>query len=190
MNDASPDSISDLLAAVERDEPGAFDQLIAAIYPELKRIAHFQLLGERADHTLNTTAIVHEAFLRLAGGRAQWADHAHFLRAASKVMRHLLVDHARQRNAKKRGDGVRAMTLEDALLADGDDYLAVLQLESALEDIRNIDPVLEEIIECRFFAGLSVSETADALGSSVRTIERQWQRARGYLLSAMDVEHK
>ncbi len=188
MNDALSESISDLLTAVERQEPGAFDQLVAAVYPELKRIAHFQLIGERPGHTLNTTAIVHEAFMRLASGRTQWSDQGHFLRAASKVMRHLLVDHARQRNAKKRGDGARALTLEESLHAGDDDNLAVLELENALEDIRKIDPMLEEIIECRFFAGLSVAETAEALGSSVRTIERQWHRARGYLLNAMEIK--
>jgi len=182
----SPDNIGDLLAAVERGEPGAFDRLVAAVYPELKRLAHFQLARENPGHTLNTTAIVHEAFVRLAGGNGKWADRRHFLRATSKVMRHLLVDHARKRNTGKRGGGARALTLEENRVNGADDAMAVLALENAMKDMRELDPRLEEIVECRFFAGLSVSETAEALDTSVRSVERGWQRARGYLLSAMD----
>lgn len=186
MNEAARDDIGELLAAVERGETGAFDCLVAAVYPELKRLAHFQLVRENPGHTLNTTAVVHEAFVRLAGSNGKWSDRRHFLRATAKVMRHLLVDHARKRNADKRGGGVRPMTLEESRLNKADDSMAVLALENAMSDMRELDPRLEEIIECRFFAGLSVEETAEALGTSVRTVERGWQRARGYLLRAMD----
>jgi RNA polymerase sigma factor (TIGR02999 family) len=175
-----------LLAAVERGEPHALEALVAAVYPELKRLAHLQLAKERAGHTLNTTAIVHEAFLRLASGNNSWADRGHFLRAASTVMRHLLVDHARKRGAGKRGLGRPPMTLEDERCASQDDSLAVLALDDAIKDIAKIDPRLEQIIECRYFAGLSVAETAEALGMAVRTVERDWQRAKGYLLDAME----
>jgi RNA polymerase sigma factor (TIGR02999 family) len=175
-----------LLAAVERGEPHALEALVAAVYPELKRLAHLQLAKERAGHTLNTTAIVHEAFLRLASGNNSWADRGHFLRAASTVMRHLLVDHARKRSAGKRGAGRPPMTLEDERCASQDDSLAVLALDDAIKDIAKIDPRLEQIIECRYFAGLSVAETAEALGMAVRTVERDWQRAKGYLLDAME----
>lgn len=179
-------SISDLLAAVDRGEPGALDDLVAAVYPELKRLAHFQLAGERPGHTLNTTAIVHEAFVRLASGDGKWNDRGHFLRAASTVMRHLLVDHARKKRAEKRGAGQMPLTLEDDRYATEDDSLAVLALDNALKDIAEIDPRLEQIIECRYFAGLSVNDTAEALGMAVRTVERDWQRAKAYLLQAMD----
>jgi RNA polymerase sigma factor (TIGR02999 family) len=179
-------NISVLLAAVDRGEPGALDELVAAVYPELKRLAHFQLAGERPGHTLNTTAIVHEAFVRLASGDGRWNDRGHFLRAASTVMRHLLVDHARKKRAEKRGAGQAPLTLEDDRYATEDDSLAVLALDNALRDIAEIDPRLEQIIECRYFAGLSVNDTAEALGMAVRTVERDWQRAKAYLLQAME----
>lgn len=178
--------IPDLLGAVERGEPNALEQLVAAVYPELKRLAHLQLAQERPGHTLNTTAIVHEAFLRLASGTGNWSDRGHFLRAAATVMRHLLVDHARKRSAAKRGAGKAPTTFEDERVASDDDDLAVLALDDAIKDIARIDPRLEQVVECRCFAGLSVTETAEALGMAVRTVERDWQRAKGYLLQAME----
>ena len=178
--------IKELLAAVERGDEGALDQLVAEIYPDLKKLAHFQLAGERPGHTLNTTAIVHEAFVRLAGSDASYNDRAHFLRAAATVMRHLLVDHARKRNAEKRGSGVAPMTLQDDRVVHDDDTMAVLAMDAAIRDVAAIDPRLEQIIECRYFAGLTVNETAEALGMSVRSVERGWQRARGYVVAAME----
>lgn len=172
-------------SAAERGDTTALEGLVAAVYPELKRLAHFQLVHERNGHTLSTTAIVHEAFLRLSSGKNSWADHGHFLSAASIVMRHLLVDYARKRSAGKRGSGNAPMTLEDELHSTDDDGMAVLALDNAIEDIAEIDPRLGRIIECRYFAGLSVSETAEALGVAVRTVERDWQRAKAYLLQAM-----
>lgn len=180
--------IDELLEAVNRDESGALDQLIAAIYPELKRLAHFQFAGERAGHTLNTTAIVHEAYVRLASGQGSWSDRAHFLRAAATVMRHLLVDHARRRAAEKRGGGIAPATLEDAQHSEADDSVAVIALDDAIKEIAEIDPRLEKIIECRYFAGLSVAETAEVLDMKTRTVERDWQRARAYLRRAMETD--
>jgi RNA polymerase sigma factor (TIGR02999 family) len=177
--------ISELLAGVDRGNASALEELVCAVYPELKRLAHFQLAGERPGHTLNTTAIVHEAYARLASSNAKWTDRGHFLRAAATVMRHLLVDHARKRNAEKRGSGKVAVTLADDQYTSDDDSMAVLALDNAIRDIAAIDPRLEQIIECRYFAGLSVSDTAEALGMAVRTVERDWQRAKGYLLTAM-----
>ncbi len=182
----SSQRVADLLEAVEQGADGALDALVAEIYPDLKKLAHFQLAGERREHTLNTTAIVHEAFLRLAGGSGRYSDRAHFLRAAAKVMRHLLVDYARKRNAEKRGAGVEPVTLHDDRLGLADDTVAVLAMNTAMQDISTIDPRLEEVIECRYFAGLSVQDTADALGMSVRSVERASQRARGYLVNAME----
>lgn len=178
-------NVPELLAAVDRGEAGALDRLVEAVYPELKRLAHFQLALERPGHTLNTTAIVHEAFVRLSSGEGKWNDRAHFLRAASTVMRHLLVDHARKKRTEKRGSGNAPLALEDDRLIAGDDGLAVIALDDALRDIAEIDPRLEKIIECRYFAGLSVADTGEALGMSGRTVEREWQRAKAYLLEAM-----
>lgn len=177
--------IHELLTRVERDEPEAFGELVAVVYPELKRLAHFQLTREQPGHTLNTTAIVHEAYLRMASGAGRWEDRKHFLRAASAVMRHLLVDHVRRKQADKRGSGNPPLELDESRIALNDDSMAVLALDSALKDIAEIDPRLEQIIECRYFAGLSVNDTADALGMSVRTVERDLKRARAYLVEAM-----
>jgi len=178
--------IEDLLAAISRGDDEAMPELIAMIYPELKRLAHFQLAGERPNHTLNTTAIVHEAYLRMASRNEGWKDRRHFLRAAATVMRHLLVDHARKRNATKRGDGKDAMPLDENRLVTEDDTVAVLALDNAIKEIAAINPRFEQVIECRYFAGLSVADTAEALGMAVRTVERDWQRARVYLMRAME----
>jgi len=185
---SDPEDIEDLLAAVRRSDHRALDRLIEAVYPALKRLAHFHLAAERPGHTLTTTAIVHEAYLRLAAGNTRWADRRHFLRAAATVMRHLLVDHARQRDADKRGGGVVPISLADEGPPMEDDGVAVIALDGALKGIAELDPRLEQIVECRCFAGLSVSDTADALGMSVRTVEREWRRAKGYLLRALDRE--
>lgn len=183
-------AIPRLLDAVERGEPGALGELVEAVYPELKRLAHFQLAHERRGHTLNTTAIVHEAYMRMASGDGAWKNRKHFLRAASTVMRHLLVDHARKKQAEKRGAGKAPLALDENRIAGGDDSLAVLALDNALTDIAEIDPRLEKIIECRYFAGLSVRETAEALDMAVRTVERDWQRAKGYLIRAMEPDER
>jgi len=180
--------IAALLAAVERKESGAHGALVAAVYPELKRLAHFQLAGERRGHTLNTTAIVHEAYMRLASGDSRWRDRGHFFRAAAIVMRHLLVDYARRRRAERRGAGLAPLPFDDDLNPTDDDSLAVLTLDDALRDIARIDPALERIIECRYFAGLSVAESAEALGVSIRTVERDSQRAKAYLLKALEAD--
>ncbi len=186
IEESNNKEIEELLAAIGQGDDRAMSELIALIYPQLKRLAHFQLAGERPNHTLNTTAIVHEAYVRMASGNEGWADRKHFLRAAATVMRHLLVDHARKRNAAKRGEGKDAMPLDENRLVTEDDTVAVLALDNAIKEIAAINPRFEQIIECRYFAGLSVAETAEALGMAVRTVERDWQRARVYLTRAMD----
>jgi len=182
------EDIDALLQAVRRSDRRALSRLVELVYPDLKRIARFHLSAERPGHTLSTTAIVHEAYLRLAAGNPLWNDHRHFLRAAALVMRHLLVDHARQRDAEKRGGG-RILSIElDQEPVDEGDSLAVLALYDALNKMAQMDPRLEQIVECRCFAGMSVGETADALGMSVRTVEREWRRAKDYLMRAMGGE--
>lgn len=180
--------LSSLLARVDDGDMDAFAKLIEAVYPELKRLARYHLASERPGHTLNATAIVHEAYLRMAGKNFSWEHKGHFMRASSKVMRHLLVDHARKRNALKRGGGEKILTLKEYLLADGNDSMAVIALDNAIKDMLKIDPSLEELVECRLFASLNVPETAQALGMSKRTVERKWQYARAFLISAMKNE--
>lgn len=180
------DTIARLLEAVERGAPDALGELVRAVYPELKRLAHFQLVRENPGHTLNTTAIVHEAYMRMAASDSRWTNRKHFLRAAATVMRHLLVDHARRKRAGKRGAGVVNLPLQEERIASDDESLAILALDDALRKVAEIDPRLEKVIECRYFAGLSVCETAEALDIAVRTVERDWQRAKGYLLEMME----
>jgi RNA polymerase sigma factor (TIGR02999 family) len=134
---------------------------------------------------LSATAIVHEAYERLSDQHGPWQDKAHFMRTAAKIMRHLLVDYARRRNADKRGAGLQALTLDAEQIETPSDQYALLKLEEALVKIAKIDERLERVVECRLFAGLSVIETAEALDMTVRTVERDWQRARGYIHQAM-----
>lgn len=174
-----------LLAKAEDGDRASFNRVVEVVYPELKRLAHFQLAKERANHTLSTTAIVHEAYERLADHQQVWNDRAHFLRTAARVMRHLLVDYARKRGAAKRGAGEQAMTLEDDGVGVPSDQATVLRLEDALQELVELDPRLEQVVECRVFAGLTVAETAEALDMTVRTVERDWQKARGYINRAL-----
>ncbi len=171
---AEPEQIDDL------------DELVSLMYPELKKLAHYQLAGERAGHTLSTTAIVNEAFVRLRGGRPHWRDQSHFFRVVARVMRHLLVDHARRRRSAKRGGASDNLDIDDFQVSTPDDTLAVLAIEAAMKDIETIDPRMANVVECRYFAGLSVKETSDALDVPVRTVERDWQRARAYIHRAMN----
>jgi RNA polymerase sigma factor (TIGR02999 family) len=163
--------------------PAALDE---QIYAQLRRIARRHIAQWGSGVTASPTTMVHEAYLRLAGNGGQyWGDRAHFLAVASRAMRQLLVDKARRRLAAKRGGG--ALHLADQEVSQ-DDPLAratVLALDEALSGLEQHDPVLARVVECRFFAGLSVPETALALDRSPRSIERDWARARAYLLLAM-----
>lgn len=160
--------------------PAQLDVLVPDAYAELRRIARHHLRRHAAGGTLSTTAVVHEAYLKLADGRGHWQDRAHFLALASRAMRQLLVDHARRRHAEKRGGHGVHVTLSHAAAEDAP-ILDVLELDSALEALARIDPVLERVVECRFFAGLDVTETAAVLARSPRSVERDWARARAYL---------
>ncbi|MFW6089166.1 MAG: sigma-70 family RNA polymerase sigma factor [Gemmatimonadota bacterium] len=162
-----------------RDE--AFDSLIELVYDDLRRIAHRTLRGERRGHTLDTTALVHEAYLKLVPqAEASWRDRAHFFAVASRVIRHILIDYARRRNADKRDGGVRVTFREDLARSDpaGVDLLA---LDEALERLAAHDERLVRIVECRFFGGMTIDETASVLDISPRTVDRGWARARTYL---------
>lgn len=162
------------------------DELVPEVYEELRRIARRHLRQHALGVTLSTTAVVHEAYLKLADGRGRWSERAHFFALASTAMRQLLVDHARRRNADKRGAGAVHVTLSEVATAgDQSSPLDVLELDSALAALAAIDPILERVVECRFFAGLSVEETAEALARSPRSVERDWARARAYLYDAL-----
>jgi RNA polymerase sigma factor (TIGR02999 family) len=159
----------------------ALDSLLPLVYKELRRLAHFQLRNERADHTLQSSALVHEAYLRLVGMNApKWESRTHFFAIAAQLMRQILVDYARRHRAAKRGGSVCKLSLEDALGARQTD-VDVIALDDALQALARIDERQSRVVELRFFAGLSLGEISDALGVGPATVQRDWTAARAWL---------
>jgi RNA polymerase sigma factor (TIGR02999 family) len=182
----SPD-LTDLLVAWSTGDETARSRLIDAVYNELRGLARGYLRHERADHSLAPTALVHEAYLKLVDqSLASWHDRLHFLALASVAMRHVLVDRARARVAKKRGGGARRVPLHGNEIAVEDQAEALLQLEDALTRLAKTEPRLARVVECRFFGGLTEEEVATALGLTTRTVQRDWVRARQLLRTALE----
>ena len=183
--------VTRLLAAAESGDRAAFDALYHSVYAELRRIAQANMRRENAGHTLQPTALVNEAYLRLAPANANWEGRRHFFGAAAEAMRRILVDHARLRMASKRGAGRERVTLTDSALNIPADQqgIDVLQMDDALEQLRNESPRLADLVKLRFFAGLSIDDAAQALQISPATAKRDWTFARAWLykrLSASD----
>ncbi len=179
--------VTRLLAAARAGDRDAYDRLLPLVYDDLRRIARAQLRG-RPGHTLGATGIVHEAYLKLVDGSgATPADRAHFFALAARAMRQVLVSYARERAAAKRGGPARPVTLEEDRVGAGASGASaasaawLLDVDRALERLARRDERLARVVECRFFAGLTEDETAEALGSSVRTVQRDWMRARAWL---------
>ncbi len=178
--------VTRLLQAHAEGDAEAYRELVALVYEDLRRIARGQRRRVSPDASLDTTALVHEAYLKLdEHGRTGWTDRGHFLAVAATAMRQILVDHARWRLRQKRGGDVRRTTLESKPLAVAADAEQVLLLEDALGRLEREDPRLVRVFECRYFAGLSEQETADALGISLRTAQRDWLKARAWLKAAL-----
>ena len=181
-----PEEVTELLAAIRRGESGAWDRLLAIVHGDLKRIAHLHLRGRGRNETLQTTALVNEAYFRLARPAAGTSlDRVHFLAIASRAMRQILVDRARARAAAKRGGGVAPLDLEHhepATPARGDDLLA---LEEALTELEQLDERLGKVVEMRFFGGMTFEEVGEALELSDRTIKTDWRKARAFLESRL-----
>jgi RNA polymerase sigma factor (TIGR02999 family) len=157
----------------------ALDRLLPVVYEELREIAHRHLAAPGRAGTLVTTALVHEAYLKLVDqSNAQWRDRAHFLALASVAMRHVLIDRARERASLKRGGVRQRITLEDETIAVDDQADALLEIDDALDHLAELSPRLARVVECRFYGGLSEEEIAEALGVTVRTVERDWAKAR------------
>jgi RNA polymerase sigma factor (TIGR02999 family) len=168
------------------DSPGSVDRLVALAYHELRAIAHRRLAARGPAGTLSTTALVNEAYLRLVDRtRPDSYERAHFLAVASLAMRHVLVDRARERVALKRGGVRQRVTLDDAHLAADAEPDALLELDDALQRLAEVDPRLARVVECRFFGGLTEPETAEALAVTVRTVQRDWVKARVLLRRAL-----
>lgn len=159
----------------------ALDRLMPLVYDELRTLAHRQLSGERNDHTLQTTALVNEAYLRLAGqSRASWANRRQFLLVAARMMRRVLVDYARRRAASKRPPAGSRVSIENARLATVSDP-DILALDLALTKLTEIDPRQAQVVELRYFAGVDIQQTAETLDVSVSTVTREWRMARAWL---------
>jgi RNA polymerase sigma factor (TIGR02999 family) len=176
-----PERIPQLLADWANHDPTARDRLVPIVYEELRRLAHHYMRSERDGHTLQTTALVNEAYLRLAGLDAlRWRDRAHFFAMAATLMRRVLVDYARQRGRDKRGAGVSVTSLDEHAIAP-QPAVDIVALDEALERLSAVDPQQSRVVELRFFAGLSVKETAEALGVSAATVKRDWATAKLWL---------
>jgi RNA polymerase sigma factor (TIGR02999 family) len=175
--------VTELLLELRRGQAGAMDRLFPLVYEELRRVAHRALRGERTGHTLGTTGLVHEAFIRLADQtRLEVHDRAHFYGVAARAMRHVLVDYARRHLASKRGGPERkVVVLDDALIGVEERADALLALDEALSELERIDPRLGQVVQCRFFGGLTEEETGEVLGVTARTVRRDWLKAKGWL---------
>jgi RNA polymerase sigma factor (TIGR02999 family) len=175
--------ITQLLARWRAGDRQALDELTPLVYPELRRIAARHLRRERPGHSLQTTALVHEAYLKLVDQtRVEWQDRAHFFAVAAEVIRRVLVDHARAMHREKRGGGVPPLVLEEALNFSGKKSVELIALDDALNGLAKLDAQQSRVVELRFFAGLTVEETADVLHVSRATVNRDWVTARAWLL--------
>jgi RNA polymerase sigma-70 factor (ECF subfamily) len=184
--------ITGLLVRWSRGEPEALDRLMPVIYAECRRIAAQQLRKEHRDHTLDPTALVHELYLRLVDQhRATWANRTQFFGVAAQFMRRVLVDYARARHADKRGGSATFVSLAAVANTPDDSRVAdVLAIDEALERLAAFDPEQVRIIELRFFAGLTVEETAHLVGRSPRTVKREWRLAKAWLYRELRPEHR
>jgi len=184
MADAtSPPPVTELLVAWGQGDESALARLMPLVQDELHRLARREMRGERPGHTLQTTALVNEAYLRLIDARrVRWQDRAHFFALSARIMRRILVDHARSRNFIKRGAGTRHVSLDEALIVSQERGPDLVALDDALQALAKVDARKSQVVELRFFGGLSVEEAAEALRVSSQTIVRDWHLAKVWLL--------
>jgi len=190
MATLSAGNLTSLLIEWQEGDPTALDRLTPLVYDELRRIAHRYVRRERNGHTLETTALVNEAYVRLAGSKnIAWENRSHFFAATAQVMRHVLIDHARKRLYAKRGGDIQHVALDDAaseMTAQRADDLIVLN--EALDELAELDPRKSRVVEMRYFAGLSLEETAEVLNISLMTVRRDWRAAKAWLFRRMKGE--
>jgi RNA polymerase sigma-70 factor (ECF subfamily) len=180
--DSQPQLLAQLLQSWCQGRQGAIDELVPMVYDDLRRLAHRYMAGERTGHTLQTTALVNEAYLRLAGSvQGTREDRIHFFAACSRSMRQILVDSARTRQALKRGGEVPQVELQEALAVAGQPSADLVAIDDALNALAAIDARKSQVVELRFFGGLSVQETAEVLKVSVETVHRDWRLAKSWL---------
>jgi RNA polymerase sigma-70 factor (ECF subfamily) len=182
--------VTALLGELSKGKPDAADQLIPVVYDELRRLANRYMRREREGHTLQATALVHEAYMKLVEQRSvNWQSRAHFFGIAAQIMRRLLVDHARGRLRDKRGGGQYLVPIEDALVFSPEQSSGLVELDGALDRLATMDPRQARIVELRFFAGLTVEEVAEVLGVSPKTVKRDWSVAKAWLHGELKAAH-
>jgi RNA polymerase sigma factor (TIGR02999 family) len=183
---SSSTQVTQLLILWSGGDQAALESLIPLIYDELRRLARYFLASQRSDHTLQSTALVHEAYMRLVGRTSvHFENRAHFFAVASQLMRHILVDHARKHNAAKRGGNNLTLVLDEAVALPAKSELDLAALDDALNTLATLDARQANIVEMRFFGGLSIDETSKVLGISPATIKREWATARTWLYDEM-----
>jgi RNA polymerase sigma factor (TIGR02999 family) len=186
MTTPAPEEVSQLLREWSKGDQAALDKVMPIIYQELHRLAHHYMRKERAGHTLQTTALVNEAYMRLADyKKMRWQSRAHFFAVAAQVMRRILVEQARSRKLVKRGGGVPTVSLDEAAIVSHGRSAEVIAVDEALTDLESWDPRKSKIVELRFFGGLSIEETAEVLKVSATTVQREWRSAKAWLYQAI-----
>jgi RNA polymerase sigma factor (TIGR02999 family) len=183
---ANKHAVTQLLSDLQGGRSSAADELLPLVYQELRRIAAAYMRRERANHTLQATALVHEAFLQLVDQtRVDWKNRAHFFGVAAQLMRRILVEHARTRGAQKRGGSASKLSLEEAINYFPQKDLTLLALDDSLKELEKLDARQSRIVELRFFGGLTTEETSEVLGVSTATVEREWRSAKAWLHSQL-----
>jgi len=184
-----PRDVTVLLGEVAKGDQQAMSKLIPLVYSELRRLAGHYMSRERTDHTLQATALVHEAYLKLVQHPPVWQNRAHFFGIAAQVMRQILVDYARSHGREKRGGGQQVVSLEDVCVVSPEKSSEYLRVDESLEQLTKVDPRQGRIVELRYFGGLSVEETAEVLGISAKTVTREWSMAKAWLHGDLKQDH-
>ena len=186
---ASPQQVTRLLCDWRSGDPGALEKLIPLLQPELQRLAHYYMSRERPGHTLQTTALLDDAYLQFTDKTGpQWQNRAHFFAVSAQLMRRIMVDHARQRQALKRGGGAIRVTLDESAAVTQTRAAELLVLDEALEELATFDHRKAQVVEMRYFGGLTMEEIAEVLKIHVNTVARDWTAARAWLLAALSEE--
>jgi RNA polymerase sigma factor (TIGR02999 family) len=191
MKTLSPQDVTGLLLEWRQGDSAALERLTPLVYGELRRIAHRYMQQERDGHTLQTTALVNEAYVRLVGQqKIEWQNRAHFFGVVAQVMRHVLIDHARRRHYMKRGGDAQQVSFDEASLMTPERAAELIRLNEALDELAKLDPRKSRVVELRYFGGLSLEETAEALDVSVMTVRRDWRVAKAWLYKEVMSEYK
>jgi RNA polymerase sigma factor (TIGR02999 family) len=187
MTEPPPDDVSQLLRAWNSGDQAALDRLMPLVYDELRRMAKRYLARHQPGRTLQTTALIHEAYLRLVGRQPKrWHNRSHFFAVGAQAMRHILVDYARSRRSAKRGGGERTLSLDEVVFVPDERATELVALDTALSELASLHPRQSRVVECRFFGGLTAEETAEVLQVSPDTILRDWRMAKAWLRQALN----